>query len=101
MISPAVHAQFGGGGGGFGGGGGGFGGGGQGGGGFGGGGQGGQGGGVIINPQGVLKVRHFDIRLTQKRIQEARRVLDPMSLVKGTTKYLTVWRQKLPKIRSR
>ena len=77
-MSPSAHAQFGGGG--FGGGGGGFGGGGQGGGGFGGGGQGGgQGGGagVVINPQGVLKVQHFDIRLTQKRIQEARQVLDP------------------------
>ena len=78
-MSPSAHAQFGGGGFG-GGGGGGFGGGGQGGGGFGGGGQGGgQGGGagVVINPQGVLKVQHFDIRLTQKRIQEARQVLDP------------------------
>ena len=78
VFSPAVHAQFGGGGQG----GGGFGGGGQGGGGFGGGGQGGgqggQGGaGVVINPQGVLKVQHFDIRLTQKRIQEARQALDP------------------------
>ena len=79
-MSPSAHAQFGGGGFGGGGGGGGFGGGGQGGGGFGGGGQGGgQGGGagVVINPQGVLKVQHFDIRLTQKRIQEARQVLDP------------------------
>ena len=75
-MSPSAHAQFGGGG--FGGGGGGFGGGGQGGGGFGGGGLGGgQGAGVVINPQGVLKVQHFDIRLTQKRIQEARQVLDP------------------------
>ena len=32
---------------------------------------------MVINPQGVLKVQHFDIRLTQKRIQEARQVLDP------------------------
>ena len=76
-FTPVLHAQFGGGG--FGGGGGGFGGGGQGGGGFGGGGQGGgqNGAGVVINPQGVLKVQHFDIRLTQKRIQQARQVLDP------------------------
>ncbi len=67
-FSPTAYAQFGGGG---------FGGGGQGGG-FGGGGQGGQGGaGVVINPQGVLKVQHFDIRLTQKRIQEARQILNP------------------------
>jgi len=74
--SHDVAAQFGGQGGGFGGQGGGFGGGGQGGG-FGGGGQGQQGGaGVIVSPDGVLRVRQIDPRLTRKRVDAAKAALN-------------------------